>query len=64
LLLDEPFSRMSGKERRTAEFWSNEFCEQGGSILCVSHGALPIRGYDIEFKMVGGCLVETEMINK
>jgi hypothetical protein len=55
---------MSRKERRGAEFWLNEFCEQGGTILCASHGALPISGYDIEFKMVDGCLVERERISK
>lgn len=64
LLLDEPFSRMSKKERWIAECWLNEFCEQGGTTLCTSHGALPISGYDIEFKMVGGRLVETKVIKK
>lgn len=64
LLLDEPFSRMSGKEREIATFWLNEFCEEGGTILCASHGGLPIRWHDIEYRMVEGCLVETEITKR
>jgi energy-coupling factor transport system ATP-binding protein len=61
LLLDEPFSRMSGREREIAALLLNEFCEKSGTILCTSHGGLPIRWHDIEFRMEDGCLVETEM---
>ncbi|MDI6762750.1 MAG: ABC transporter ATP-binding protein [Thermodesulfobacteriota bacterium] len=64
LLLDEPFSRMSRREQEIAALWLNEFCEEGGTILCTSHGGLPIRWHDIEFRMVDGCLVETEMTKK